>query len=201
MKRNARRKQWNKVGVLLFVMALLTGCGKTPGPGEAGHYTYYPQEKQEDNTEFVFEGTEDEVYALLSIDYVEEMIHVYRYANGLEYQYYYGMQTNFLDKYGNVTAATNFAPGSLVELGRTDSQGLLQEVRAADSVWVYPDVVRFSVDETKHIFDIAGTEYKYDASIFVFSDDEQIKITDLAEQDKLTVIGKDKQILSIQVTT
>ena len=187
--------------IICLIAALCMGCGGGASRNDAGNYYYYPQEESE-STEFAVEREEErELFALVSIDYVDEVIHVYRYANGLEYQYYYGLNTGFYDKYGNLTSAANFVPGTVVYLGRTDAEGKLRDIQIADSVWKYGDVSCFSVDEEKGIFEIAGTNYNYDEETFVFSDEERIQMSDLSEQDLLTVIGKDKKILSVMVTT
>lgn len=196
-------KKMRKITYALVGLAALlcAGCGGGASQNAAGSYYYYPQEESE-ATEFAVEREEErELFALVSIDYVDEVIHVYRYANGLEYQYYYGLNTDFFDKYGNLTSAANFVPGTVVYLGRTDAEGKLRDLQIADSVWKYGDVSRFSVDEAKGIFEIAGTNYNYDEDTFVFSDEEQIQMSDLSEHDLLTVIGKDKKILSVMVTT
>ena len=67
--------------------------------------------------------------------------------------------------------------------------------------WEYEKIRRFSVDETKGIFTIADTRYSIQERVYVFSNGERVALTDLSNEDILTVVGSEKKILSVVVTT
>ena len=51
------------------------------------------------------------------------------------------------------------------------------------------------------IFKIADSKYSYDADLFVESNGEKIRLSDLNEKDKIRVVGIGTKILSVSVTT
>jgi hypothetical protein len=71
----------------------------------------------------------------------------------------------------------------------------------ADSVWQYDDIVRFSVDEEGGILRIADSNYRITPETRVFSDGEAVEFSDISANDILSVIGQDKDILSVRITT
>lgn len=185
---------------MLWGLALLflTGCGSKDASEEEQVIYYYPKDTQIVDNE---EQEERELYVIVSIDTASEAIRLYRYANQMAYQYYYTLDTDFVDRYGNYDSAADFVPGKVVYIDQVDEDGCIGKIQIADSVWEYSEVENFSVDEERGIFYIADTKYNYDDELYVFSDKSLSKLSELTENDILTVIGKDKKILSILVTT
>ena len=138
---------------LLFWLSLLVACGQQEETTDDG-VTYFhhsiadrnTQETQENSTE----TEKSEEFLLTAVDQIQESLQLYRYADGMEYRYYYGTGTRFYDKYGNRTPVTSFEPGLLVTIGDVDSEGILTEARISDQAWVYDNITRFyPVDEGK----------------------------------------------------
>lgn len=179
-------------------MLLLAGCGSKDASKEGSTIYYYPKDTQEAESKT---QEERELYVIASMDTASEEIRLYRYANQMAYQYHYTLDTVFLDRYGNYYSAANFVPGKVIYIDQVDEEGCIGKIQIADSVWEYTEVEKFSVDEERGIFYIADTKYDYDDQLQVFSDQSQLKLSELTENDILTVIGKDKKILSILVTT
>ena len=91
--------------------------------------------------------------------------------------------------------------GSLVTIGEQTLDGTLSEVQLSDEAWVYEDITRFSVNEEKNMLMIADRKYRYKDNTYVFSGDEKVDMTGIRQGDTLTVVGIDKQILSVNITT
>lgn len=198
--------------VLLVSAALaLAGCGESKaGTITTGRY-HHPQNATatEKTTE---EGgtpteTEDktaiptELFLIRWNDMRSEGMILEQLASGKQYMYEYSVVTRFLDKYGNSASASDFDPGKIVILGGKDSAGRLEQVQISDQVWEYPNVKRFSVDEERGVFEIAGTSYSFDESVYVNSDGNLVALGELTELDTLRVIGLDKRVLSVSITT
>ena len=98
-------------------------------------------------------------------------------------------------------SVANLEAGDVINILGADSQGKATTVQLADSVWTYDDITRFSVDEDAGIMQIADTKYSIAGDSFVFIGDEKAAFSDISPQDKLSVIGIDKKILSVCVTT
>lgn len=182
---------------------LLAGCGT--GEQERINTGYITSSsasgKTDEETPADAVKEEDALYLIVSNNSAEETLRLYRYGNELEYQYYYTIGTTFLDKYGRQVSSVNFTPGKAVHIGHLDMDGRLTEVRIAEEVWEYEDIVRFSVQPENGIFKIADDKYGYGSDLFVFSDDEIFSLADVTKSDKLSIVGLEKKILSVTVTT
>lgn len=209
MKKRILTRQITYFLLLALVLGALAGCGtKDQGSDELYFHSSLRVEGDTQSTEVTEEVgeqetlAESELYLIVEINQIEESLRLYRYANGMEYRHYYGTGTRFYDRYGNRTTVMSFTVGALVTIGDVDSEGFLREARLSGEAWTYDKVSRFSVEEERHIFEIADTRYQYDdASTYVFSNDARVTMSDLAKGDTLTVVGRGKQILSVRVTT
>lgn len=177
---------------------LLVACGQQEETTDDG-VTYFhhsiadrnTQETQENSTE----TEKSEEFLLTAVDQIQESLQLYRYADGMEYRYYYGTGTRFYDKYGNRTPVTSFEPGLLVTIGDVDSEGILTEARISDQAWVYDNITRFSVNPDLDMLKIGDGKYRYTDDTIVFSGDKRIQMTDLSDGDTLSVVGRDKTFL------
>lgn len=191
--------QYMICAVFLLVSVMLTGCGKETV--EEDGMTYFHHSIADQTEADTQETQQQEVYLITGIDQTEESLRLYRYANGMEYRFYYSTGTQFFDKYGNRSTMAAFPLGSLVTIGEQTMDGTLSEVQLSDEAWVYEDITRFSVNEEKNMLMIADRKYRYKDNTYVFSGDEKVDMTDIRQGDTLTVVGIDKQILSVNITT
>ena len=184
--------------VFLLALVMLIGCGKETVDDGMTYFHHSIADQTEADTQ---ETQQQEVYLITGIDQTEESLRLYRYANGMEYRFYYGTGTQFLDKYGNRSTMAAFPLGSLVTIGEQTLDGTLSELQLSDEAWVYEDITRFSVNEEKNMLMIADRKYRYKDNTYVFSGDEKVDMTGIRQGDTLTVVGIDKQILSVNITT
>jgi hypothetical protein len=183
--------------VLLAGVAVLSGCGS--GKGTDIPAVEIPS--GEDTQVSGESAKNQELYMITAIRSMEETIQLYRYRNGKEYRFSYSMDTVFHDKYGNYSTVSSFYPGKVVYIGSVDDEGRLSEVTMADAVWQYDAISRFSVDEEGGILRIADSNYRITSETKVFSDDEIVDFSSITENDVLSVIGQDKNVLSVRITT
>lgn len=211
-------------GLLVFAVLAMAACGQDDkGKITSGQY-YNPQKaKEQGETEQANEDTaggntaqgqqntgnaqgeglqiDTGIFMITQNDMQEEVLLLEQVATGKQYMYHYTLATRFLDKYGNRTSVSNFDAGRVIEINEKDSWGKVTEVQVSDEVWEYPDVTRFLVDEERGVFTIADTRYEYDERLLVTSGESTQKLSDLTEMDELRVIGIEKKILSVSVTT
>lgn len=202
------------------MMLLLAGCGKSSNTVVTG--TYYNPSKNAENTaqtagteadandvlDAMEQGTEQEgtsigadLFLITNNDMQAECLILTQLNSGKQYMYNYTIGTRFLDKYGNRTPVSGFDAGRIIRVGEKDKQGRLVEAQISDLAWEYPDVTRYSVDEEHGAFKIADTNYSYDEDLLVVSDGSPLQLSDLTALDTLRVVGIDKKIYSISVTT
>ena len=199
--------------LLCFGMILTAACGNSSGEIVTGRY-YNPaqQEKESDADGGQWETSETEAakkeeligtdqFMITGNDMQSGCLILEQIASGKQYMYYYSLTTSFLDKYGNRAAVSEFEPGRVVVLGSKDSQGRVMQIQMSDQVWEYPNVTKYSVDEERGIFQIAGNRYSYDDTLYVNSDGNPQRLSDLNSMDTLRIIGVGTKILSVSVTT
>ena len=177
-------------GLLLGILLLgMSACGRKDG-------TQLETQQSESQT-----TDAQTLYMITLHDTREESLCLRELDTGVEQYYSYGMPTRFKDKYGNICSSIAFVPGKVVTIGNVDNEGILSEVMISDEVWEYEKVRKFSIDEEKGVFTIADTKYSIRDKVMIFSNGKQIPFAYLSKEDVLTVIGRDKKILSINVTT
>ena len=142
-----------------------------------------------------------DILIVSDINSANETIRVYNYSTGVQYQYYYGLATGFFDKYGNHMSVSDIHQGDVVDISGADSDGKAKRIQKSDKVWTNDAVTNFSVDKDKSVFEIGSSSYRLGERTMIFSGSEAIDIDSITAQDKLSVVGIDKDIVSISVTT
>lgn len=190
---------------IILSMILLVGCGQQTRPVSTAQY-YNPAKETAADTEeaedaVVKTSIGTDLYLIIGNDMTNEQLNLKQLASGKQYLYVYSLTTDFLDKYGNSATTMDFEPGRVIHIGKKDGEGRLLQAQIADEVWEYPDITKYSVDTERGIFKIADSKYSYDADLFVESNGEKIRLSDLNEKDEIRVVGIGTKILSVSVTT
>ena len=209
-------KDMNKIGkmkkityiLMLSLLVLdLVGCTGAEEAADDTLYFYHSlSERQSEATEQTTQEPDQKMdsfgaFLITGMNSKKEFMILYSYATGLEYRYYYGMDTQFYDKYGGRASISSFEPGIMVTIGQVNQEGIVSSVRVSADVWEYDDISRFSIDPSIKMLKIADRKFRYDSSVHVFSKGEKTAMEDIEEGDVLSVIGVDKQILSVRITT
>lgn len=186
-------------------MIMMAGCGQQTRPVSTAQYYNPAKETVADTEEAEGAGAETSIgtdfYLIIGNDMTNEQLNLKQLASGKQYLYVYSLSTDFQDKYGNSATTMDFEPGRVIHIGKKDGEGRLLQAQIADEVWEYSDITKYSVDTERGIFKIADSKYSYDADLFVESNGEKIRLSDLNEKDKIRVVGIGTKILSVSVTT
>ena len=183
----------------------MAGCGQQTRPISTAQYYNPAKETVADTEEAEGAGAKTSIgtdlYLIIGNDMTNEQLNLKQLASGKQYLYVYSLSTDFLDKYGNSATTMDFEPGRVIHIGKKDGEGRLLQAQIADEVWEYSDITKYSVDTERGIFKIADSKYSYDADLFVESNGEKIRLSDLNEKDEIRVVGIGTKILSVSVTT
>ena len=190
MKKKTMIKQITYVVILVFAMICLMGCGKEKNT----------KDTETQNTQTESADTQS-LYLIVENNTAEESLTLYSYETEIEHYFSYAFSTQFKDKYGNYTSAIEFVPGRVVTIGEKDMDGYLTWVQLSDQVWEYEDIHRFSINEESGVFTIADSKYSIQDKVYVFSNGERTYFGAIGSDDILTVVGIDKKILSVAITT
>lgn len=200
--------------VFCMLVLSLAACGKPDT--DDGVKKFY--NSMNDTTEAVGESTQSgleaaaaengksvkknsDILIVSDINSANETIRVYNYSTGVQYQYYYGLTTGFFDKYGNHMSVSDIHQGDVVDISGADSDGKAKRIQKSDKVWTNDAVTNFSVDKDKSVLEIGSSSYRLGERTMIFSGSDVIDTDSLTAQDKLSVVGIDKDIVSISVTT
>lgn len=200
--------------VFCMLVLSLAACGKPDT--DDGVKKFY--NSMNDTTEAVGESTQSgleaaaaengksvkknsDILIVSDINSANETIRVYNYSTGVQYQYYYGLTTGFFDKYGNHMSVSDIHQGDVVDISGADSDGKAKRIQKSDKVWTNDAVTNFSVDKDKSMLEIGSSSYRLGERTMIFSGSDVIDTDSITAQDKLSVVGIDKDIVSISVTT
>ena len=192
--------------MVILAMLLLCGCGQDThesismeqfAPADA-----QPQDGEDDAA--VVDDASDtqpdaQLYVVIHMDKKNKLIGFGLPDSLRTLQYSYTKATQVLDGYGQFVSMSRLKPGSVVTLGELDHEAKLTTIQLAPQVWYQDNITRFSVDPSIGMLVIGETKYRYDQYLRVFSDDQEISVSQIAQGDVIRVQGLDKQILSIQV--
>ena len=188
------RKRYVHKIILLLAIGVIACCGLVGCMNTQGEDVATEDTQTED------EGKEN-FYLIMENDVLEERLTLYSYETGLEHYYDYDFMTQFKNKYGDYIPPSDFVAGRMVEVGERNMDGTLKEVSLSGEVWEYEGVKRFSIDSENGVLTIADTKYSIRDRYYIFSNEKRINVAEISKDDVLTVVGKDKKILSIMVTT
>ena len=206
------RKKVLRIVVMLLVLVMSAGvlsacspAGDTETASGEVSITRKPGIPKKNETvseeEDTHETDRSTLYIVQLLSTKKEKIFLRNLYTGREYVYRYSLTTDFLDKYGDDTSVTEFGPGKVVTITESGSDRTLDTVRASVDVWTYDGIVNYDVDTDRGVFRIGKENYKLTEDTMVFSKDAQVEFSDISEEDTLSVVGLDKEILTVTVTT
>ncbi len=186
---------------------LLTGCGNDKNDRiSMDHYPSAVRDESgtdemdlEEEIE-VSRATGEEIYVVTSLDTEECLIGLGKTDSPRTVQYAYTDSTQIFDHYGQFMSVARLEPGRAVTIGELDSDAKLSTIQLAEDAWYQENITRFSIDTSIGMLTVGDTKYSYDRYLRVFSDDQEISITQVKEGDTISVQGLDKQILAVRVT-
>ncbi len=194
---------------LLILIAIFTvglvSCGAPKNSATVTGHTGSAIKPVEEKTEDAIEETDvkdKDLYIVENLDMTEESIALYSISEAKQYRYNYTMTTRFLDKFGENSTWAEFTIGSVVTIGDfLPSSGALAEIQKSDNVWMFDDISKYSIDTDNNLISINGSNYKLTSSTKFYSDTEKILPSNIGADDVITVIGQEKDVISIAVTT
>ncbi|SDB29861.1 hypothetical protein SAMN02910298_01466 [Pseudobutyrivibrio sp. YE44] len=215
MEKNGVKKWGKLIAVYSAVAALLIGCGTHPNNATVVNYTGSAisgagkdageegSEQGIDETVTSEEVSESEkLFIVEALDMTEETIALYSVEADQQLRYNYNMTTKFIDKYGGNSTWAEFPTGTVVTIGELlPSSGALSQVQKSKDVWYFEDITKYKIDEEHGLIKIDGRNYKLTDKTKVYSDSEKILVSNISKKDKITVVGRDKEVISISVNT
>ena len=141
------------------------------------------------------------LYMIQNMNMADEIITLYDLSNNETLQYRYGLMTQFLDAKGKTSSWSNFTSGRVVKIGNDQTKTILSKVQLSDKVWEQTGIKNYKVNTEDEMLTIGQTKYHLLDSTKVFSGENLSDPTLIGANDILTVVGQEKNILSVNITT
>ncbi|MDF2538080.1 MAG: hypothetical protein K0S76_1101 [Herbinix sp.] len=158
---------------------------------------------QQDGKPLVNNQTGNETGYLSVVKEINAQAHtitLFHVMSGEELILSYNGGSDITDKYGHLISMSQIPVGAMVEADYHGETGKLAKMSISSSAWEYAGVKNLTIDRDSGIMRIADTKYKFTDSLVVVDGQELISVTDIAEQDELTVRGYEETIWSVTVT-
>ncbi len=180
--------------ILLSMMLSVSPDTKQQGRKKANNAedTSNLQEEKTDN--------DTKVAVITAIDTDKKKIELYEIERQEFISLEYSGGTNITDKYGKLISMSQIEPGIMVDIVYLKDKNKLTDMNISKKAWEYVGVNNLSINTTLNTMKIATTKYKFTEDIFIRDEDKFISVTNLAEQDELTIRGFEETIWSITVT-
>lgn len=185
-----------RILLLLTIIIFVSSCSAPASTTSLSRPVKTPVEEYEPTDDYV-----GKPYLILNTDTTLQQIMLRDFESGRQYLYSYNSMTNFYDKYGGFNSITSFLPGRACIIDNMDYGGLISEIRLSDKTWELDDVINYEIDTDREVFAIDGSNYHASFDTPVFSDGTQLSLSEIGLYDTLRVVGKDKEIWSVTVTT
>lgn len=199
------KKIINLTLIAALSVTAFSGCGRQYDNSPVTSHTGSAIKKTSEEVEQVETEAQDaaaELYIVEDLNMTDETISLYSVSTGKQLKYNYNMTTKFLDKYGKNSFWASFTTGTVVSIGELlPSSRALSEVQKSDSVWTFEELSKYKIDTEKKILTIDGSNYKITDTTKVYSDTAKIPLENIGKDDIITVVGKDKEVISIAITT
>lgn len=114
--------------------------------------------------------------------------------------FFYDGTTSFFNRFGQSVTAVELSIGEIADVRYDDTEKPLISVSESTEAFTITDVVKFDIDEKKHMITIAGETYRFTDDIFLWSEGEKTEWMNINNLDTLTVRGIGKQVSSVVVT-
>ncbi|MBO6215388.1 MAG: PEGA domain-containing protein [Lachnospiraceae bacterium] len=133
--------------------------------------------------------TTDETIVLKSLETTRQM------------RFKFGLSTGFYNTRGSLASVTMFTPGHVVEIETVAGDNMLSKITLSPRVWVQEEVSNYTLDMENATLAIGSTKYRLIPETDYFSMDIPAFITDIGDNDILTITGIDKDILTVSVSS
>ena len=203
-------KTINLIMLMTVGMLALSGCGRHPNNATVTNHTGSALKQDSANVENQDKEASPEeeeiaeapLYIVENLNMTDETISLYSLDEDKQIRYNYNMTTRFLDKFGTSSVWASFTNGTVVTIGDfLPASGALESVQKSGDVWIYDDISKYKLEPERNLITIDGHNYKLTDTTKVYSDNLKIQASDIGKDDIITVVGQDKNVISIAVTT
>ncbi|MCR5468824.1 MAG: hypothetical protein K6F37_07685 [Lachnospiraceae bacterium] len=146
-------------------------------------------------------ASDDTIYILQNVDLEKKIVTLVNSVNGRVRSFQYNLQTSFSDKYGERKSIESFEVGYPVHADINEALGSISALSITGDAWFYSGVVKYSIDMENSTMTIADSKYYFDDILTCYSEGYVVPLDLIGNNDTLSVVGVDKRIISMIVTS
>lgn len=185
-----RRKVYIILFSVLLLGSLLFGC---TGEKQKGIVT--KPEETTDTSEY------DEVLNMvfLDADYEKQTVTLQALTDGTRYVLNYNGGTLVNSAYGSPVTMEQIEQGELVQASFYYKNSRLKELVLLKDAWEIEATSDVEMERSENLMKVLNKNYKYDDKIVVFSETELVDLSQVHEEDVLTIRGIGNKVYSVTV--
>ncbi len=156
--------------------------------------------EREEETKLVSgSGFYDSSDTALVVEKSEDSITLYNLLKARKYTLHVTGSTRLYDKYGSAISFSQLSTGEIAEVSFLKGTKELVNLQISSQVWTLDHVDRFEVDYHTGRIKVMNEWYDIDEDTLILSNDKEVELLDIHEQDILRIQGTDHKIYSIVV--
>jgi len=183
--------------IILLVMMLVT-AENSKNAGKTARNTSREDKLAAESTA-TLNGDSEILAVVVEVKSREQQITLFDIAGGETYILTYTGASNITDKYNQVISIKQIPVGTIVDMGYQKDTGKLIRMQISTKAWEYVGVENLTIDQSEKVMKIGNTKYKYTDDVYIIDGEAFIPVSNLSEQDKLTIHGFEETIYSITV--
>ncbi len=192
MKRSISVKAF--LGTVLLLPVVLTGCSSI---GLAREESFESNYEIDDEAENIYVSAADAMVRY--VDPEMQIIDFYVLGSSDVKTLIFDGTTTITDAYGQPMVASQLQPGDLVHVLYNSTISKVGDIHMDENTWSNSGISRYTVSENGQSLQIGDDMYSIDPNLHVFSRGEEIGLNEIIDQDVITVLGRDRNILGIRV--
>lgn len=191
-------KKYLKLFLILFIFIFafnISGCKKKGNDLEGAL-----RQPEKDTTKTV--DKDKKLYLIRELDLDEEKITLEELSGDKRIlRRKFSLTTRFENKYKEISSWDKFTPGRVVTIEENKEGVALKKVSLSDKVWELSNIRKYVISSEDGVMSIGKEKYDLDDNTPVFSNNNYSSIADIGEEDELRIVGINKKIISIAITT
>lgn len=195
MKEKDKKHKILFLGLFLFLLCFMMGCGNTGKKTD----TQEQEEITGDGVDKAQAYDETKNMVFVSLDTEKKSVTLQDTENGVRYTLHYTGGTYVYNKSGSPMTMEQIEVGEIVEASFDYAESKLGRIQILKDSWVYEEVENPEINRSNFRMKIYDSNYKFNDRLFILSNEREIGINELNEEDVLTIRGIGKNVYSVTV--
>ncbi|MCR5649620.1 MAG: PEGA domain-containing protein [Lachnospiraceae bacterium] len=184
------------ISVYIMLIFAVCGCGKTAADPASGVVS---EDTEAESLTDGLSATDTAVY--ISHDEENSTIRLLNPENNKVYEVNYDRLTQIYDRFGKVSVIELFDTGIIVDVDISVHSKNVTRIQQSPEAFIRRNIESYKVNANRGVLTFDGENYRISTDTPVFKGGKRLKPADISEGDTITVMGMDKNVYSIIITS